>query len=108
MKAIAENMEGFVPVSQFNKGQASKIFDRLKSERYLVVLKNNTPEAVLVSPEEFDRMRDAEIDLLLYAEAQTRITRDPEFKSALPADDFWESLGITNEDVINAPDVVIE
>lgn len=108
MKATSETMQGFIPISQFNKGQASKIFDRLRTERHLVVLKNNAPAAVLVSPEEFDRMRDAEIDLLLFTEAQERISRDPDFKTAMSADDFWASLGVTREDVANAPDTEIE
>jgi prevent-host-death family protein len=99
---------GFVPITQFNKGQASKIFDRLAAERHIVVLKNNAPAAVLVSYEEFDRMRDAEIDLQLLAEAQERIAADPEFKTAIPSERFWEMLGVTDEDVASAPDVVIE
>ena len=37
---MANVMERLVPISQFNKGQATKIFSRLKSERELFVLKN--------------------------------------------------------------------
>ena len=34
--AIATNiLQCLVPISQFNKGQASKIFDRLRSEKEL-------------------------------------------------------------------------
>jgi len=49
-------LRSFVPISQFNKGQAGKIFDRLKTEPQIVVLKNNTPVAVLLSLEEYDRL----------------------------------------------------
>lgn len=50
--AIATNiLQCLVPISQFNKGQASKIFDRLRSEKELIVLKNNQPSAIILSPE---------------------------------------------------------
>ena len=40
--AIATNiLQCLIPISQFNKGQASKIFDRLHDEKELIVLKNN-------------------------------------------------------------------
>ena len=40
----------------FNQGQASKIFSRLHDEKQIVVLKNNVPTAVLLSPDEYDRL----------------------------------------------------
>lgn len=43
MAITADLLNSLVSVTQFNKGQASKIFDRLRTERQLVVLKNITP-----------------------------------------------------------------
>lgn len=43
-------------VTMFNQGQASKIFNRLHDEKQIVVLKNNVPTAVLLSPDEYDRL----------------------------------------------------
>ena len=40
MAIAADLLQSLVPISQFNKGQAAKIFDRLHSERELIVLKN--------------------------------------------------------------------
>ena len=40
----------------FNQGQASKIFSRLQDEKQIVVLKNNVPTAILLSPDEYDRL----------------------------------------------------
>ena len=49
--AIATNiLQCLVPISQFNKGQASKIFDRLRSEKELIVLKNNKQSEIIMSP----------------------------------------------------------
>ena len=40
---MANIMECLIPISQFNKGQAAKIFNRLKETKELFVLKNNQP-----------------------------------------------------------------
>ena len=56
MAITADVLNSLVSITQFNKGQASKIFDRLRTERQLVVLKNNAPSAVILSPEEYERL----------------------------------------------------
>ena len=43
MALATDFLQSLVPISQFNKGQAAKIFDRLHSEKELIVLKNNLP-----------------------------------------------------------------
>ena len=58
MAIAAELLQSLVPISQFNKGQAAKIFDRLRSERELIVLKNNQPSAIILSPEEYTRLTE--------------------------------------------------
>lgn len=45
-----------IPISEFNKGQASKIFTRLQKDRQLVVIKNNLPIAVLLSLNEYQSL----------------------------------------------------
>lgn len=60
MAITAELLHSLVPISQFNKGQAAKIFDRLRSEKELIVLKNNQPSAVILSPEEYTRLTEIE------------------------------------------------
>lgn len=49
-------LNNLVSITQFNKGQSSKIFERLKEEKQIVVLRNNIPTAVILSPEEYDRL----------------------------------------------------
>lgn len=49
-------LNNLVSVTMFNQGQASRIFNRLQDEKQIVVLKNNTPTAVLLSPDEYDRL----------------------------------------------------
>ncbi len=43
-------LNNLVSTTQFNKGQSSKIFERLKNEKQIVVLRNNIPIAVILSP----------------------------------------------------------
>ena len=50
MAFTTDLLQSLVPITQFNRGQASRIFDRLHSERQLIVLKNNQPSAVILSP----------------------------------------------------------
>lgn len=53
-------LENLVPITQFNRGQASRIFGRLRYESRLIVLKNNRPAAVILSPDEFSRLSEIE------------------------------------------------
>lgn len=54
---VAELFNKLIPITQFNKGQASKLFARLKNESGLVVVKNNVPIAVIISPHEYELYR---------------------------------------------------
>lgn len=47
-------LNNLVSVTMFNQGQASKIFNRLQDEKQIIVLKNNVPTAILLSPDEYD------------------------------------------------------
>ena len=62
MELTANFLTRLIPISQFNKGQASKIFDRLRSEPELIVLKNNQPSAVILAPDEYIRLTEIEED----------------------------------------------
>ena len=69
MAIASDFLQSLVPISQFNKGQAAKIFDRLRSEKELIVLKNNQPSAIILSPEEYTRLTEIEEDYFLLLEA---------------------------------------
>ena len=99
-------LNSFVPITQFNRGQAARIFDRLNSESQLVVLKNNQPAAVILSPSEFQRLSEIEEDYLLLREATARLSANA--APATPMGDVMRELGITEEKLDAAEDVVIE
>jgi prevent-host-death family protein len=46
-----------VSITQFNKGKASQLFARANNGETLLVIKNNTPVAVVLSPEEYEMLR---------------------------------------------------
>ena len=105
--AIATNiLQCLVPISQFNKGQASKIFDRLRSEKELIVLKNNQPSAIILSPEEYTRLTEIE-DYFLLLEANKRLEENGS-KPTVPLSSVLDELGITEKELEETEDVAIE
>ncbi len=100
MAVAADLLQSLVPISQFNKGQASKIFDRLRSEKELIVLKNNQPSAIILSPEEYTRLTEIEEDYFLLLEANKRIEENGD-KDTIPIDAVITDLGISKEELLD-------
>ena len=106
MSRSANIINSMVPISQFNRGQASRIFDRLHTENQLVVLKNNQPAAVILSPEEFYRLSEVEEDYNMLIKALVRLERSD--SKTYSMDDVMKELGINIKDIENADDVIID
>ena len=107
MALATDFLQSLVPISQFNKGQAAKIFDRLHSEKELIVLKNNQPSAVILSPEEYTRLTEIEENYFLLLEANRRIEENGD-KKTVSLDSVMDHLGISKEELLEAEDVDIE
>ena len=107
MAIAADLLQSLVPISQFNKGQAAKIFDRLRSERELIVLKNNQPSAIILSPEEYTRLTEIEEDYFLLLEANKRM-EDNVNQRTISFDSMMNNLGISEAELREAGDVDIE
>jgi hypothetical protein len=45
-----------VPISRFNKGEANKIFEEVKEVGVKIVLKNNQPIGVIMTPEMYESL----------------------------------------------------
>ena len=54
ISAITNN----VPITQFNRGYAGKIFEDVKKSGAKVVMKNNAAECILLSPDEYLKIMD--------------------------------------------------
>lgn len=72
--SIRSVIENTIPISQFNRGLAGKIFEEVKRHGAKVVMKNNSPECVLLSPEEYIHLLDEVNDARLLATATQRMS----------------------------------
>lgn len=106
MSIAYDTLNCLIPITQFNKGQASRIFDRLHTEKQLIVLKNNAPSAVILSPEEFIRLSEIAEEYYLLTEAQARLqnTNGKTFTFS----EVMQECGITEEEIENAEEPDIE
>jgi len=107
MAIAADLLQSLVPISQFNKGQAAKIFDRLHSERELIVLKNNQPSAIILSPDEYTRLTEIEEDYFLLLEANKRM-EDNGSNETISFDSVMKNLGISEDELMDTEDVDLE
>ena len=107
MTSVVSAIRNTVSISLFNRGQAGKIFDEVKRFGAKVVMKNNTPECVLLSPDEYTKLMDELEDAQLALMAEERLKNfDP--KIAIPADEVYKKFGITDADLDNLDDVELE
>lgn len=104
---IQNVLNSLVPITQFNKGQASKIFDRVKSEKQIFVIKNNVPTAVILSTDEYFKMKNELEDLMDFKFASERI-KSCKRDSWVSDKDAMRILGLTQADVDSADDIEVE
>ena len=45
-----------IPISRFNKGEANKIFEEVKEAGVKIVLKNNQPIGVIMTPKMYEEL----------------------------------------------------
>lgn len=48
-----------IPITRFNKGEAGKIIDEVKQDGPRIIVKNNVPECVIISIEDYNRLTEA-------------------------------------------------
>lgn len=107
MASVLSAITNTVPISQFNRGLAGKIFDEVKQCGAKVVMKNNTAECVLLSPDEYVRLIDEVNDARLLAIASERMSHfDP--SATISETEMNRRLGITEKDLIDFDEVEIE
>ena len=69
-------LDNMVPVTFLNHGGASRTLNRVGDDNPVVVLKNNRPSAVIITPADYNRLTQAEEDFALYREAMERLRDD--------------------------------
>ena len=107
MTSVMSAIKNTVPISQFNRGLAGKIFEDVKQSGAKVVMKNNVAECVLISPEEYVRLMDEVNDARLLAVASERMAH---FNPAtlISEEEMNRRLGITEDNLTGFDEVDIE
>ena len=107
MATVISAVRDTVPISQFNQGKAGRIFGEVRRTGAKVVMKNNAPECVLLSPEEYVRLMDEYNDAQLLTLALERL-RNLDLSKCISHEDLMLELGITPEDMEAVGEVEIE
>lgn len=98
LKAI-NILDSIIPISRFNKGEANKIFAEVKDKGIRIVVKNNVPECVLISPDEYQKMIEDYEDMKLLALAEKRLADDA---APISHKEMLKKLGLTESDLDGA------
>ena len=88
-------LDSLVSISSFSKGGANKIFDEVNKSGCKIVLKNNTPTCILISPESYCTLMTELEELRLLKLVEERIANDNGV--TIPADDVYLNLGIADD-----------
>lgn len=99
-------MNSMVPITRFNKGEANRIFDEVESSGMKIVVKNNKPACVLLSPEQYENLMEMLSDAVMYAEAEKRMVANDDSEN-ISHKALLDELGISEADLA-AVDVDIE
>ena len=107
MISVTSAVTNTVPISQFNRGFAGQIFNDVKAGGPKVVMKNNTAEAVIVSPDEYVEVMNALNDYLLLTMAVERMSHYDD-SSLISEEEMDRRIGIAKEELEAAPEVEFE
>lgn len=96
--SVVSVMKAIVPITRFNKGEANRIFDEVESGGTKIVMKNNTPACVLMSPKRYEALMEMLADYIALEEAEERMKHyNPQ--ETVSHEELLESFDITEEDL---------
>jgi PHD/YefM family antitoxin component YafN of YafNO toxin-antitoxin module len=98
--------DALIPISRFNKGEANKIFDEVRRSGVKIVVKNNAPTCVLLTPEKYREMTDIIEDHYLLTLAEKRMKSGNEKTHSF--EDILAMDGLTLSDIDAMEDIEIE
>lgn len=104
--SVVGMMNSMIPITRFNKGEATKIFDEVELTGTKIVVKNNKPACVLLSPSQYENLMEMLSDYMLYNEAENRLASNNSDED-ISHEDMMKELGITREE-LDSVDVEIE
>lgn len=104
--SVVDLMKSMVSITRFNKGEAAKIFDEVENTGTKIVVKNNRPACVLISPAQYESLMEMLSDYMLLTEAQKRVASNDSAEN-VSHEEMMRQLGITEDDLADI-DVDIE
>lgn len=107
MNPVVAALKNTVSISNFNRGLAGKIFSDVKKTGPKIVIKNNIPECVLLSPEEYIRLIDELNEAKLLAMAKERMSGYDE-KTLISQEKLDEKYGFKADDIKDYDEVELE
>ncbi len=70
------SLDNLVSVSELSHGGVSRTLGRVSDNNPVVVMRNNKPAVVVITPEDYRRYTEAEENFALYLEAVERMKND--------------------------------
>lgn len=96
--SVMNIMKSIVPITRFNKGEANRIFDEVEASGTKIVMKNNRPVCILMSPAQYETLMEMLSDYIMREEAERRmIDYDP--KESINQEEMMKSLGISPDEL---------
>ena len=71
--SVMSVMKSIVPITRFNKGEANRIFDEVEASGTKIVMKNNRPVCILMSPAQYETLMEMLSDYITREEAERKI-----------------------------------
>lgn len=96
-----------IPITLFNRGMAGKIFEEVKKQGAKVVMKNNTAEVVLISPNDYVAMCN-ELENLKLALLAVKRLENTDSNHLISQDEIDKKFGITDKDLDGYNEVEFE
>ena len=96
--SVMNMMKSIVPITRFNKGEANRIFDEVESSGTKIVMKNNRPACVLMSPAQYETLMEMLSDYIAEQEAEERMSHfDP--NESMTHEAVMNSFGISQSEL---------
>lgn len=102
---ISNKRNPLIPISHFNKGEASQIFSEVQRDGVMMVVKNNTPACILMSPEKYYELMEFLENQRLLAETEERLSQPS--GPSIPEKEILNRYSLTEAD-LNGIEVEIE
>lgn len=94
---LKDFLSKLISVSDLSRGMASKIIQKVnKDKEQYIVVKNNKPEAVIISVDEYIELLEAKEDLQLLQMAEERI-KNSNLNQAISRENVLERYNIKEE-----------